>query len=105
MLLTACNPIGAKPGQIVTVRTESGPVLAAAAVLYLVPLALFFAGYLAFALSWKLGALGGALGFVLGVVISMIYDRKVVRRKQTVYTITGFGNAAQFPDKGDNDLD
>ena len=45
MLLTAANPLGAQPGQVVTIRTESGPVLKAAAVLYLLPLVLFFIGY------------------------------------------------------------
>ncbi len=99
MLLTAQNPIGAKPGQIVTVRTESGPVLAAAAVLYLLPLALFIAGYLLF------GIWGGGIGFGLGIAVAALYDRLAARKQKTVYTITGFGNPAHFPDKGDNDLD
>ena len=100
MLLTANNPIGAKPGQVVTVRAESGPVLAAAAVLHLLPLALFFVGYLV------AKALGGCLGFVLGFVIAALYDRKVAAKKKTVYTITGFGAVTpEYPEKGDNDLD
>ena len=33
MLLTVHNPIGAEPGDMVVIRSESGPVLAAAAVL------------------------------------------------------------------------
>ncbi len=101
MLLTANNPIGAKPGQVVTVRTESGPVLAAAAVLYLLPLALFFLGYLA-GTGWDRGALGGCLGFVLGIALAAVYDRKVAGKKKPVYTITGFG---KFPEKGDHELD
>ena len=52
MLLRAVNAIGAKPGELVTVSSRSGPVLAGAAVLYLMPLALFFAGYLAGASSY-----------------------------------------------------
>lgn len=104
MLLTAQNPIGAQPGQVVTVRAETGPVLAAAAVLYMLPLMLFFVGYLV--LSSVNGALGGCLGFVLGIVVAWVYDRRVMRKKNTVYTITGFaGSAPECSEKGDNDLD
>lgn len=105
MLFTARNPIGAQPGQVVTVRTESGPVLAAAAVLYLLPLVLFFVGYLVFFLAWEQGTLGGLLGFALGFAMAAVYDRRVARKKETVYTITGFGQLSDFPEEGDNDLD
>lgn len=105
MLLTAANPIGAKPGQVVTVRTDSGPVLAGAAVLYLLPLALFFIGYLVFEHLWALGPLGGCLAFVLGIVIAALYDRLVAKKQNTTYTITGFAQGGNFPHKGDNDLD
>lgn len=101
MLFTAHNPIGARPGQVVTVSTRSGPVLAAAAVLYLLPLCMFFGGYLVSQLVWNLGALGGLLGFALGIAGALLYDRKVVRKRKTIYTITGFVH----PQKGDNDLD
>lgn len=101
MLFTAQNPIGAKPGQVVTVRTESGPVLAAAAMLYILPLVLFFIGYLGSHLLWGQGVWGGLLGFALGVAAALVYDRLVVRKRKAVYTITGF----VYPQKGDNDLD
>ncbi len=101
MLLTAQNPIGARPGQVVTIRTQSGPVLAAAAVLYILPLVLFFVGYLAGHLVAGAGALGGCLAFALGIAIAAIYDRRVARKQKTIYTITGF----VYPEKGDNDLD
>ncbi len=105
MLLTANNPIHAKPGQVVTVRTESGPVLAAAAMLYVLPLVLFFAGYLTFEHAWELGPLGGIVAFALGIVVAVVYDR-LVAKKQTTYTITGFAhNTVNIPNKGDNDLD
>lgn len=106
LLMTANNPIGAQPGQMVTIHAESGPVLAAAAVLYLLPLVLFFVGYLVFFLAWDLGALGGCLAFALGIVIAAVYDRRVAREKKTIYTITGFGQRMpNDPEKGDNDLD
>lgn len=96
MLLTAHNPIGAKPGQTVIIRSESKPVLAAAAVLYLLPLVLFFAGYLLCESLWQKGPLGGCLAFVLGLAVATLYERCVVRKKQTVYTITGFADAGSL---------
>ncbi len=105
MLFTARNPIGAQPGQVVTIRTESGPVLAAAAVLYLLPVALFIAGYIGFMALALQGGLGGIIGFILGVAISVLYDRKVASKRQAVYTITGLGHISQSSEKGDNDLD
>lgn len=92
LVLTAQNPIGAKPGQVVRIRANSGPVLAAAAVLYMLPLIQFFAGYLLFEHLWQRGPLGGCLAFVLGLAAAGVYDRFVARKKKTVYTITGFGD-------------
>ena len=89
LLFTARNPIGAKPGDNVVVRSESGPVLASAAVLYTVPLALFFLGYVLGDRLWGLGGLAGGLAFALGIAGAVVYDRKVLEKKNTVYTITG----------------
>ena len=106
MLLRAENPIQAKPGQVVTIRTDAGPVLAAAAVLYLLPLVLFFAGYLVFEQLWSRGGLGGLLAFGLGLIIAAAYDRLVAKKRPATYTITGFAHSdMHFSNKGDNDLD
>lgn len=101
MVLKANNPIGAKPGQLVTVESATGPVLAAAAVLYLVPIVLFLAGYLLGEHLWSKGPLTGIVGFVLGLVFARVYDRAVAKKK-TVYTITGF---AKEPRTGDEEVD
>lgn len=103
VVFQAVNAIGAKPGDLVTVSSESGPVLAGAAVLYMVPLALFFAGYLT-GMAFGFGALAGCGGFLLGIALAALYDRKVARKKQTVYTITGYSGGNSHT-KGDNDLD
>jgi len=92
MLLTARNPIGAEPGAIVIIRSESGPVLAGAAMLYMLPLLLFFAGYLTGAVLWQKGALTGGLTFVAGLVLAAVYDRCVMKKKKTEYTITGYAH-------------
>ncbi len=79
LMLTAQNPIGAKPGDLVMLQGASAPVLAGAAVLYILPLALFIAGCL-----WH--PLAGVLGFVLGIAGAVLYDRRLGRKK-TEYTI------------------
>ena len=89
MIFTARNPIGAKPGDMVTVEAATGPVLKAAAVLYMLPLILFIAGYL-LGMRWQLGGLAGALAFALSIAVIVMYDRRVMRKKNTVYTIVGF---------------
>ena len=90
LLLTAQNPIGARVGEVVVIESQSGPVLAAAALLYVLPLILFFLGYLAGSLLWGQGPLWGCAAFVVGIAIAVLYDRVVAKKKQTVYTITGY---------------
>ena len=66
MLFTANNPIGAKPGDVVVVEAKTGPVLAAAAMLYVLPLVLFFVGCILGTL-WDQMLLTGGVGFVLAL--------------------------------------
>lgn len=94
VLLTADNPIKAQKGDLVKVESETGPVLKAAVVLYVVPLVLFFLGYYLGTLPGNFGALAGCLGFVLGVVIVVVYDRVVVKKADLKYTITAFAGDA-----------
>ena len=88
MVLKAENPIGAQPGSLVKIQSESAPVLKAAAILYVLPLLLFFLGYgLGAAAGISGGGLGGA-GFFLGIFLVVLYDRHLQKNNQTVYTIT-----------------
>ena len=96
MIFTARNPIGARPGDTVTVESATGPVLKAAAVLYMLPLMLFIAGYLV-GMQWNLGALIGGLAFVLSIVLIIVYDRLVMQKKNTVYTIIGYAGKSAHP--------
>jgi sigma-E factor negative regulatory protein RseC len=89
IVLEAKNPIGARPGDLVKIEAESGPVLKAAMVMYMVPMILFFAGY-ALGSLWNLGALVGCLSFAASIFLVVVYDRKVVRKRETIYTITKF---------------
>ena len=89
MVVTAQNPINARPGDLVTIESRSGPVLQAAAVLYLLPLVLFVAGYL-IGMQWQLGGFIGVAAFGLGIALAVCYDRLVMKRKNTHYTIVRF---------------
>ena len=90
MLLQAVNAIGAKVGDAVILRSESKPVLKAAAVVYLIPLILFFIGYAAGQQLWQQGSLLGCAGFAAGLVLATRYDRRVGKKNETVYTIVRF---------------
>ena len=106
LLVTAVNPIRADRGDLVTIRSESGPVLKAAAVLYMMPLVLFFLGYgLGAALAISGGIMGG-LGFALGIALVVVYDRRFAKQVKTVYTITGYAGDSllESKKKGDNQL-
>ena len=94
MIFTAQNAIGASRGDLVKVESATGPVMKAAVVLYVIPLALFFLGYYAGTLPGDFGTLGGCLGFCLGVAIVVLYDRLVVKKSNLGYTITAFAGDA-----------
>lgn len=88
LIFQARNPIGAVPGDVVSVQSDASPVLKAAAMLYLLPLALFVTGYL---LGQQLGGyavLASLCGFGLGLLPVRALDRYL--RGKMVYTITDF---------------
>ena len=89
IVLEAKNAIGAAPGDLVKIESESGPVLKAAVVMYVVPMILFFVGY-ALGSLWNLGGLVGSVSFALSIGLIVAYDRKVVRKQGTEYTITKY---------------
>ena len=83
MIFTAENAIDAREGDLVMVSSSS------AAVLYLMPLALFLAGYLLGQSLWRMGFLFGVLGVILGIALIKLYDKRF-SKKELVYTITSF---------------
>ena len=95
LLLTARNPIGARAGDMVVIQSETVPVLMGAAVLYMLPLVLFFLGYALGAALWQMGALVGCLAFAASIAMCVLYDRKIARKKKTIYTITEFARKEQ----------
>ena len=106
ILFQAENPIGASRGDLVKVESATGPVLKAAVVLYMLPLVLFFGGYaLGAALGISDGITGG-LAFVLSVILVVRYDRRMQKKQNTIYTITGLAGDSRLRSqkKGDHDL-
>ena len=90
VLLMAKNPIGARRGDLVKLESATGPVLKAAAVMYMIPMLLFFAGYFVGDALWQRGALTGCLSFVAAIGLAVLYDRKIGKTDKCEYTITGF---------------
>ena len=89
ILIRAENPIKAKAGDWVVIEAKSGAVLKAAVMLYIVPLVLFIAGYLAGEHLWQRGILVALAGLLVGLVLIKLMDRHMTK-KGSVYTITGF---------------
>ena len=107
ILLKAKNPIGAARGDLVKLESASGPVLKAAAVLYLLPMVLFFLGYYVGDVLVGRGALVGCLAFAASIALAVLYDRKIAKLDQTGYTITEFVERSflNTGKKGDNNID
>ena len=91
MILEADNPIGAAVGDFVTIQAATGPVLKGAAMLYMLPLVLFFLGYWLGDVLLSRGALMGSLAFLLAICLTVVYDRKIAK-KEEVHTITGYAH-------------
>ena len=90
VILTARNAIGARVGDMVVVSSDSARVLKAAAVMYMLPMVLFFGGYALGASLWQQGGLIGGLAFLASIGLAVLYDRRVVKKQNTGYTIIRF---------------
>lgn len=90
VVVLADNPLNARPGDKVVVESSTKSVLGFAAVVYLLPLALFFAGYF---IAKALGAgesaalIWGGLCFALSVVIAVLVDRRAKKSSQQMFSI------------------
>lgn len=88
----AKNGAGAKPGDVVTVESGSAQILAAAAMVYILPFFLFFAVYLTIS-SLLAGAesvlpvVGGLIGFLLGVLGAIGWDRRARRKRSLQFSV------------------
>lgn len=87
----AQNSIGAKPGDQVYIEAASRAVFGAIALVYVLPLVLFFLGYaLGTALDIAAAAFGCG-GFGLGIGAAVLVNRMMVKKNREIrFEITGF---------------
>ena len=106
ILFQANNPIGARRGDLVKVTSDTAPVLKAAAVMYMLPLLLFFGGYALGAALNISGGICGGIAFALSIVLIVRYDRRMQKSEQNIYTITALAgeSALRAREKGEHDL-
>lgn len=86
----ALNPIGALPGQKVVVESSTKKMLRIVALVYLIPVALFFLGYLAamaVTASVAVQYTAATAGFILGILGAISYDRRLRARGGLSFTI------------------
>lgn len=92
VLVEAVSLIHAQPGQKVIVESSTKQTLAIAMLVYLVPIVLFLAGYLAASVLTSCVAvqyvIGGAL-FFIGVGLTVLYDRYIRNQCSLTFQITG----------------
>ena len=75
--------IGARPGQKVVVQSDTQKMLRIVALVYLIPVVLFLAGYVIptmLSASAGLSIFIAVLGFVAGILIAVRYDRFLRRQ-------------------------
>ena len=86
----AANPIGALPGQKVVVESSTQKMLGIVAFVYLIPVALFLAGYLLAALVTVSVAVQYTIAiaaFLAGSGFAVLYDRRLKARGGISFTI------------------
>ena len=86
----AANPIGAAPGQKVVVESSTGGMLRIVALVYLIPVLLFFVGYLGAVVltaSVAVQYTAAVAGFILGILAAVVYDRRLRARGGLSFTI------------------
>ena len=90
IVVEATDSHGAQAGDTVVVESATSSVLGAAVLLYIVPFALFFLGYLlGGSMGWSEGsaiALGGG-GFAAGLLAAMALDRYRRKHKPVTFRV------------------
>lgn len=86
----AINTIGARPGQKVVVESSTNKMLRIVALVYLIPVVLFLAGYLITAFLTPVVGVQyfvAILGFFVGIAGAIFYDRRLRARGGLSFTI------------------
>ena len=91
---TAVNSVQAQVGEVVTVEGSSKQILGMAAVVYSIPLILFFVLYgicAALRLAEGLSVVAGIVGFVIGILLAIRHNQRVKASGEFVFTIVKRG--------------
>lgn len=87
--LTAENVIRAVPGDKVYIESSNGVLFRAVALVYLLPMVLFFVGYFVFIPFGKWAVWIGFAAFAAGWIVPVLYDRKI-KKRPPIHRIVGF---------------
>lgn len=85
--VTAADSLDTRPGDRVLVESGTGQVLSAAALVYLLPLAGFLAGYGLGSGGSLLRGIAAVLGFGLGLLPAVWMDRRARRRRECTFRV------------------
>ena len=85
VIVDADNLVGAQKGDDVIVRSDTGRVLKLAAMLYLMPMVLFFVGYFAMPGGEGARVASGAAAFVVGILICMYVSRSMKKNNKEMH--------------------
>ena len=85
VMVNADNLVGAQKGDDVIVRSDTGRVLKLAAMLYLMPLVLFFVGYFAMPGGEVPRLIAGGLAFVVGILICVFVSRSMKKNNREMH--------------------
>ncbi len=91
LYVTARNRANASVGDRVLIEGETKRLLSMAGIMYLMPVALFFLGYVCGALSGfgdGASSLFGGLGFFLGIFAAFLYSRNMKNKSEAPYEVT-----------------
>ena len=90
LYVTARNHTDAGIGDRVLLEGESGHLLGLVALVYMLPLVLFFVGYAIGSVTGggAAGALGGGVLFVIGIIGAILYSRKMKKNGEVPFEIT-----------------
>ena len=91
LYVTARNRAKADVGERVLIEGETGQVLGLAVLVYVLPIVLFFVGYVLSSLLFEggaAGAIGGGVLFAVGILYAILYSRRMKARNEVPYEIT-----------------
>ena len=91
LYVTARNKADANVGERVLIEGETGQVLGLAVLVYVLPIVLFFVGYVLGSLLFEggaAGAIGGGVLFAVGILYAILYSRRMKARNEVPYEIT-----------------